>query len=165
MSILFPLHSSHGKTIQDGSFDLSEQNCTSASKIDWVRPSSLSSNPQLFPKDSGNDIDLKQGNLGETYNIGGNNQRTNIEIVNYDLPWAIIRLIQRAGRVDRIGQESEKIYCYSFKPADGVETIIRLRSRLFNRLTENAEVIGTDEEFFPDQDSQDVIDLYNEKST
>ena len=30
-------------------------------------------------------------------------------IVNYDLPWAIIRLIQRAGRVDRIGQESEEI--------------------------------------------------------
>jgi len=33
-------------------------------------------------------------------------------IVNYDLPWAIIRLIQRAGRVDRIDQSSEKIYCY-----------------------------------------------------
>ena len=42
-------------------------------------------------------------------------------IVNYDLPWAIIRLIQRAGRVDRIDQSSEKIYCYSFFPADEVE--------------------------------------------
>jgi hypothetical protein len=27
-------------------------------------------------------------------------------VVNFDLPWAIIRLIQRAGRVDRIGQQS-----------------------------------------------------------
>ena len=32
-------------------------------------------------------------------------------VVNYDLPWAIIRLIQRAGRVDRIGQQAEEILC------------------------------------------------------
>ena len=48
-------------------------------------------------------------------------------IVNYDLPWAIIRLIQRAGRVDRIGQQAEEILCYSFMPADGVEQLINLR--------------------------------------
>ena len=29
-------------------------------------------------------------------------------VVNFDLPWAIIRLIQRAGRVDRIGQQAER---------------------------------------------------------
>ena len=40
-------------------------------------------------------------------------------VVNYDLPWAIIRLIQRAGRVDRIGQQAETILCYSFLPAEG----------------------------------------------
>ena len=55
-------------------------------------------------------------------------------VVNYDLPWAIIRLIQRAGRVDRIGQKAEKILCYSFLPADGVERIIRLRARVRQRL-------------------------------
>jgi superfamily II DNA/RNA helicase len=33
-------------------------------------------------------------------------------ILNYDLPWAIIRLIQRAGRVDRIGQKAKQILCY-----------------------------------------------------
>ena len=34
----------------------------------------------------------------------GQNLQDSHVVVNYDLPWAIIRLIQRAGRVDRIGQ-------------------------------------------------------------
>jgi len=62
-------------------------------------------------------------------------------VINYDLPWAIIRLVQRAGRVDRIGQKAENILCYSFLPAEGVERIIRLRERVRQRLNENAEVI------------------------
>lgn len=86
-------------------------------------------------------------------------------VVNYDLPWAIIRLVQRAGRVDRIGQQAENILCYSFLPADGVERIIRLRARVRQRLKENAEVVGTDEAFFEDdQEGRVILDLYNEKS-
>jgi superfamily II DNA or RNA helicase len=60
----------------------------------------------------------------------GQNLQDAAIIVNYDLPWAIIRLIQRAGRVDRIGQKSDKILCYSFLPAEGVERLIRLRARV-----------------------------------
>jgi len=93
---------------------------------------------------------------------GQNLQDCNI-IVNYDLPWAIIRLIQRAGRIDRIGQDSEQILCYSFLPADGVEKLINLRSRLRRRLNENAEVVGTDEAFFEGEADGVVRDLYNEK--
>lgn len=86
-------------------------------------------------------------------------------VVNYDLPWAIVKLIQRAGRVDRIGQQSPTIDCYSFLPADGVERIIRLRARVRQRLRENAEVVGSDEAFFEDDIGSDVIvDLYNEKA-
>jgi hypothetical protein len=86
-------------------------------------------------------------------------------IVNYDLPWAIIRLIQRAGRVDRIGQSAKQITCYSFLPSDGIERIIRLRNRVRARLRENAEVVGTDEAFFEDDDDGTFIgDLYNEKA-
>ena len=86
-------------------------------------------------------------------------------VVNYDLPWAIIRLVQRAGRVDRIGQEAENILCYSFLPADGVERIIALRSRVRERLSQNAEVVGTDEAFFEDEgDEQAIVDLYHEKA-
>lgn len=86
-------------------------------------------------------------------------------VVNYDLPWAIVRLVQRVGRVDRIGQQSEKILCYSFLPADGVERIIRLRARVRQRLQENAEVVGTDEAFFEDdRNDQAVRDLFTEKA-
>jgi len=86
-------------------------------------------------------------------------------VVNYDLPWAIIRLIQRAGRVDRIGQQSDTILCYSFMPADGVERIIRLRARVRQRLRENAEVVGADEAFFEgENDDLPLLNLYNEKA-
>lgn len=85
-------------------------------------------------------------------------------VVNYDLPWAIIRLIQRAGRVDRIGQQAQEILCYSFLPADGIERLIRLRARVRSRLRDNAEVVGTDEAFFEDESKQTVLDLYNEKA-
>lgn len=84
-------------------------------------------------------------------------------VVNFDLAWAIIRLIQRAGRVDRIGQLADEILCYTFLPAEGVEKIIRLRARVRQRLQENAEVVGTDEMFFEDEGSDRlVVDLYNE---
>ncbi len=95
----------------------------------------------------------------------GQNLQDCAVVVNFDLPWAIIRLIQRAGRVDRIGQQSDTILCYSFLPADGVERIIRLRSRVSQRLQENAEVVGADEAFFEDQDdAQAVRDLFTEKA-
>lgn len=84
-------------------------------------------------------------------------------IVNYDLPWAIIRLIQRAGRVDRIDQSSEQIYCYSFFPANKVEEIIHLRTRLNARINENAGIVGSDEVFF-EGNEQNLRDMYNEKS-
>ena len=86
-------------------------------------------------------------------------------ILNYDLPWAIIRLIQRAGRVDRIGQQAEEILCYSFLPAEGVERLINLRGRLRDRLQENQEVVGTDEAFFEDEQGREMLlNLYNERS-
>ena len=84
-------------------------------------------------------------------------------VLNYDLPWAIIRLIQRAGRVDRIGQQHHEIFCYSFLPEDGIENIINLRGRLKQRIRENAETVGSDEVFF-EGDPINLEDLYNEKS-
>lgn len=84
-------------------------------------------------------------------------------VINFDLPWAIIRLIQRAGRVDRIGQIAEQIYCYSFFPADGIESIIKLRRRLNTRINKNVDIVGGDEIFF-EGNEQNLMDIYNERS-
>lgn len=82
-------------------------------------------------------------------------------IVNYDLPWAIIRLIQRAGRVDRVGQQSDTVHIYSFFH-ESVENVISLRQRIARRLSANAEAFGSDEQFFGTDGEVKVIkDLYN----
>jgi len=95
----------------------------------------------------------------------GQNLQDSAIVVNFDIPWAIIRLIQRAGRVDRIGQQAEDILCYTFLPAAGVENIINLRGRVRQRLRENAEVVGTDEAFFEDDPAQpNLVELYNERA-
>ena len=85
-------------------------------------------------------------------------------VVNYDLPWAIIRLIQRAGRVDRIGQGPNEILCYtSCRPtASNGSSACVLAS--VQRLQENAEVVGTDEAFFEDDRNDRCRDLFTEKA-
>ncbi|MDT0213937.1 helicase-related protein [Rothia sp. ARF10] len=84
-------------------------------------------------------------------------------VVNYDLPWAIIRLIQRAGRIDRVGQEADEILIYSFFH-ESVENVITLRQRIRDRLAANAEAFGSDEAFFgTDDETQAIEDLYNGK--
>lgn len=82
-------------------------------------------------------------------------------VVNYDLPWAIIRLIQRAGRVDRVGQHAEQVLLYSFFH-ESVENVLALRRRIAERLSANAEAFGSDEQFFgTTAEVQAITDLYN----
>ncbi len=78
-------------------------------------------------------------------------------VVNYDLPWAIIKLVQRAGRVDRIGQESEEVVLYTMFPAGSLEQEIDLRKRIRDRLEENASLLGSDERFFGEEGEQETI--------
>lgn len=96
----------------------------------------------------------------DTLSEGQNLQDARI-VVNFDLPWAIIRLVQRAGRVDRIGQQAREILCYCFLPEDGIENIINLRRRLQLRIRQSAELIGSDEIFF-EGDTVDLRQVYEE---
>jgi hypothetical protein len=91
----------------------------------------------------------------------GQNLQDSHIIVNYDLPWAIIRLIQRAGRVDRVGQESDTVHVYLITH-DKVEQQIHLRRRIRARLTAAAEAFGSDEQFFGTTDEIKLLhDFYN----
>jgi superfamily II DNA or RNA helicase len=78
-------------------------------------------------------------------------------IVNYDLPWAIIRIIQRAGRVDRIGQKSDTVYVYLISH-EKIEQQINLRQRIKARLGASAEAFGSDEQFFGGEQEIKILD-------
>jgi superfamily II DNA or RNA helicase len=91
----------------------------------------------------------------------GQNLQDSHIVVNYDLPWAIIRLIQRAGRVDRVGQDSDTVLLYSFFH-ESVDNVIALRRRIADRLRANAEAFGSDEQFFGSAtEVQAITNLYN----
>ncbi|MHA1740891.1 MAG: helicase-related protein [Candidatus Thorarchaeota archaeon] len=53
-------------------------------------------------------------------------------VINYDLPWNPMRVEQRIGRCDRLGQKSEKIYIGNLASTGTIEE--RILSRLYHRL-------------------------------
>jgi len=84
-------------------------------------------------------------------------------VLNFDLPWAIIRLIQRAGRIDRIGQKSDRVLVYTFLPTEGVNGVLQLRERVAERLKRNASIFGADEKFLNTPgESQLINGLFDE---
>ena len=65
-------------------------------------------------------------------------------IVNYDLHWNPVRLIQRFGRIDRIGSEHDEIYGYNFLPEVGIEKNLGIERVLAARIQEIHKTLGED---------------------
>lgn len=66
------------------------------------------------------------------------------KIINYDLHWNPVRLIQRFGRIDRIGSSHDVVYGFNFLPETGIEQNLGLKEKLANRIREIHETIGED---------------------
>jgi hypothetical protein len=66
------------------------------------------------------------------------------KIINYDLHWNPVRLIQRFGRIDRIGSEHDVVYGFNFLPETGIERNLGLKQKLHNRIQEIHDTIGED---------------------
>ena len=74
----------------------------------------------------------------------GLNLQDGNHVINYDLHWNPVRLIQRVGRVDRIGTEHSTVYAYNFLPETGLERELGIEHRLKSRITEIHRTIGED---------------------
>jgi superfamily II DNA or RNA helicase len=64
-------------------------------------------------------------------------------IINYDIHWNPVRLIQRMGRIDRIGSPNKTIRGINFWPAKDYEDYLKLKSRVENRMA-IMTVVGTE---------------------
>jgi len=65
-------------------------------------------------------------------------------LINYDLHWNPTRMIQRAGRIDRIGSPFKEIYVYNFFPEEELEDLLRLVKILQNKIRNIDSSIGLD---------------------
>ncbi len=65
-------------------------------------------------------------------------------LINYDLHWNPVRMIQRAGRIDRIGTEYERLYIYNCFPEAGLEVLLGLVAKLQQRIATIDREVGLD---------------------
>ena len=64
-------------------------------------------------------------------------------IVNYDLPWNPMRVVQRHGRIDRIGSSHRRIVLDCFFPASRLDELLDLEQRLQRKLALADAAVGT----------------------
>jgi hypothetical protein len=102
------------------------------------------------------DANIDEDKWKDDYNIlittevlaeGVNLHRSNI-IVNYDVPWNSTRLMQRIGRVNRIGSRAESIYVYNFYPSSHGDAQIQLVDTALRKLQSFHTAFGEDNKIF-----------------
>ncbi len=77
-------------------------------------------------------------------------------IINYDLPWNPMRLVQRHGRIDRIGSSHSEVFLRCIFPDRQLGDLLGLEARLHRKIQQAAKSIGTSE-VLPDSASGDVV--------
>jgi hypothetical protein len=74
-------------------------------------------------------------------------------VINYDLPWNPMRVVQRNGRIDRVNSPHSEIYSFSFFPEDRLDDLLKLELRVRRKLTQAARSIGVSGSVIPDMDT------------
>lgn len=110
-----------------------------------------------------------QGKKKNDYNIiistdvlaeGVNLHRSNV-IVNYDTPWNATRLMQRIGRVNRIGSVAGTIVNYSFYPSDEGDKLIKLYKNALAKLQGFHSAYGEDSQIYSEEEIVEQFQLFN----
>jgi superfamily II DNA or RNA helicase len=81
----------------------------------------------------------------------GENLQSAQIVLNYDLHWNPTRMIQRAGRIDRIGSPYKEIFVYNVFPEDELEELLRLVQILQNKIIEIDESVGLDQQILGEE--------------
>jgi hypothetical protein len=82
-------------------------------------------------------------------------------VVNYDTPWNSTRLMQRIGRVNRIGTTAKKIYIYNFYPTAQVNSQIELENKAKLKLFAFHSALGEDSGIYSPDESPETFGLFD----
>ena len=115
-------------------------------------------NPKFKDKDNDKyDLLITTDVLAEGINL----HRANV-LVNYDLPWNPTRIMQRVGRINRVGTEHERIYVFNFFPTAQSEKQMPLEERILEKLQAFHDTLGEDIKYLSDDEEISSKKLFSE---
>ena len=91
---------------------------------------------------------------------GVNLHRSNV-IIHYDTPWNSTKLMQRIGRVNRIGTKANAIYNYVFYPSAQGDSQIHLNKTAFMKIQAFHTAFGEDNQVFSTDEILDEVKLFS----
>lgn len=108
----------------------------------------------IFP-DEHNQIDIL---IGTDCISEGQNLQDCDYLINYDIHWNPVRIIQRFGRIDRIGSRNDSIQLVNFYPSEDLDNFIDLVARVKGRMV-MLDISATGEDNIISQNSREMQDL------
>jgi len=97
----------------------------------------------------------------DTLSEGVNMHCSNI-IYNYDIPWNATRLMQRIGRINRIGTKHNTIYVNNFTPSAQSDALIELSKKAFVKLQTFHSTFGEDNQIYSKDEEVGSVTLYED---
>lgn len=94
---------------------------------------------------------------------GINLHRSNV-MINYDLPWNPTRIMQRVGRINRVGTAHDRIYVFNFFPTAQSDKHLPLKERILEKLQAFHDTLGEDSKYLSDSEqisSQKLFESLN----
>lgn len=92
---------------------------------------------------------------------GINLHRANV-LVNYDLPWNPTRIMQRVGRINRVGTEFDRIYVFNFFPTTQSHAQIPMEDRILEKLQAFHDTLGEDIKYLSDDEEVSSKKLFSD---
>lgn len=90
---------------------------------------------------------------------GINLHRANV-LINYDLPWNPTRIMQRVGRINRVGTEFDRIYVFNFFPTSQANAQLPLKDRILEKLQAFHDILGEDFKYLSEDEQVSSHKLY-----
>lgn len=90
---------------------------------------------------------------------GINLHRSNV-LINYDLPWNPTKIMQRVGRINRVGTEHDKIYVFNFFPTAQANAYLPLEENIILKIQAFHDTLGEDFKYLSEDEEISSHNLY-----
>ncbi|MEL7659016.1 MAG: C-terminal helicase domain-containing protein, partial [Bacillota bacterium] len=93
---------------------------------------------------------------------GINLHRSNI-VINYDLPWNPTRVLQRVGRVNRVGTQYQKIHIFNYFPTNKADSELGLEDNIKGKIQAFHSLLGEDAKYITEEEEVESFEIFGDR--